>query len=462
MTSADTSSPSLVARYDRPAPRYTSYPSAAMFHDGVSATDYLAALERADVVARGPWSLYVHVPFCRERCSFCACSVIATPRADKVTTPYLDHLEREIALVAERLGQRRRVGQLHWGGGTPTYLSPDEIERLAAAIYDHFTLDDDAEVSVEVDPRVTTRAHLEALRRAGFHRISLGVQDVDDEVQAAIGRHQTWDQTKGLLETARELGFINTNIDLVYGLPGQTRDSFARTLESVFSLRPERFAVYGYAHMPQIRSNQRSIDPALLPEAALRLQLATWCREQFVAAGYKAIGLDHFVVADDELAIASEQGRLHRNFMGYTVIPSQDMLGFGVTAIGDLPGAFIQNTKKLSTYYEALHRSELPVERGYLRSRDDELRRYVIMQLMCARQVARGDVRQRFGVEDFDGYFDLAKGELAQMKADGLVTDDGDRIAITEAGHPFLRTIATCFDAYVRTAPAAKPLSSAV
>ncbi|MEE9382278.1 MAG: oxygen-independent coproporphyrinogen III oxidase [Nannocystaceae bacterium] len=436
----------LTRRHDRPTPRYTSYPSAAAFREDIGDREYQQRLAAINDPARGPLSLYVHIPFCRERCHFCACSVIATPRDDKVVEPYLEHLERELALVADRLPRRRTLAQMHWGGGTPTYLSPDQIRRLAASVARYFTFTDTAEVSVEVDPRVTTPEHLAALRDAGFGRISLGVQDLDDKVQAAIGRHQTWEQTEATLREARDLGFGNSNIDLVYGLPGQSTASFQATVDAVIAFRPERIAVYGYAHMPGARSNQRQLARTLRPDTDARMALAALGRRRFQDSGYHAIGLDHFVLPDDDLAVAAENNRLQRNFMGYTVIQSQDLLGIGVTSIGDVGGTYIQSTKKLSVYYAQLRAGRFAIERGYARTRDDEARRYVINQLMCNLRVNRERTAASHGIGDFDAYFADAMLQLRALEEDDLIRDSGVELRVTARGRPFLRTIAHCFD----------------
>lgn len=440
----------LVRKYDRRGPRYTSYPTAVDFHDGFTAADYEAALQRADAASDEPWSIYFHVPFCHARCTFCACSVIVSPDPSRVSVQYVEHLERELELVARRVENRRKVAQLHWGGGTPTYLEPALIRRLWQQIRRHFELVPEAEVAIEVDPRVTTLEHLETLATCGFNRISAGVQDFDETVQHHIGRVQSVAATQELCDRARALGFEQVNFDLLYGLPAQTSSGLSRTMDLVEKLRPDRIALYGYAHLPRVRGNQRAIDAELLPGAQARLELWSYARDRLQRAGYLMIGMDHYALPGDPLAQAASAGRLHRNFMGYTVMPAADMLGFGVTSIGDVRGAYVQTTKKLSRYYRAVEAGELPVERGLMRSEDDEIRRRIIMDLMCCRPVRRAEVEVEFGLESFDGRFAEDLAALGPMREDGLVTDDGDEILVTEPGRVFVRNIAMCFDVRLR------------
>ncbi len=443
----------LAHQLDRPGPRYTSYPTAVDFGRSVDATTYAATLEAAAARA-GDWSLYLHVPFCRRRCHFCACSVVATPQADRVVEPYLIHLEREIDMVSARLGARRRVAQLHLGGGTPTYLDPDALTRVMTRISHHFELREDAEVSIEVDPRVTSPAHLERLAALGFNRLSVGVQDFDPEVQALIGRVQSFDLTAALVGHARKVGFDSINLDLVYGLPGQTPERFDATLRRAVALKPERVALYGYAHMPAARGNQRRIDPATLPDGEARI--ASWAHARRVLgdAGWTTVGMDHFALPDDALAVADREGRLRRNFMGYTVDAGDDVLGFGLTAIGDVGGTFVQNSRKLVDYYRRIDRGELPVERGLRRSEEDRLRARVIADLMCAHRVDRAAVERDFGAQidgGFDRHFAADLRDLAPLRDLGLVEDDGHVISLTDDGRAFVRNVAMCFDARLRT-----------
>lgn len=450
-------------QYDRPGPRYTSYPTAVEFSERFDEAAYRGRLAAAADRPDEPLSLYTHVPFCESRCTYCGCMTIITQKRE-IAVAYVEYLQREIAMLASALGGRRRLVQHHWGGGTPTYLTTEQIVRLDATVNEHFDVVPDAEHAIEIDPRVTTREQITLLRRLGFNRLSMGVQDFTPEVQNAINRHQSEQQTRNLYIFARDAGFESINLDLIYGLPRQTLDTFRRTLDSVASMRPERIAVYSYAHVPWLRPNQKTIDPSELPDANLKFELFGAAIETFTAAGYQQIGMDHFALPDDELAVAARERRLHRNFMGYTTRPAADMLGIGVSAIGDVCGAFAQNHKKLPRYYEAIDAGRFPVERGYLLSTDDSIRRYVITQLMCNFHVDRVAVQERFGI-DFGTYF---ARELEALSAPGGPADDGfvhvsdEAIAITPDGRLFVRNICMEFDRYLAAHAGRKVFSRTV
>jgi oxygen-independent coproporphyrinogen III oxidase len=449
----------LLGRYDRPGPRYTSYPTAVEFHEGFDAAAYAAHLARASHDVHLPLSLYVHLPFCEERCTFCGCTVVIT-RKREIAARYLDYLRRELALVARSLGERRRIVQYHWGGGTPTYLSVDQMQTLHAAVADHFEILPDAEVAIEVDPRVTSVEQLETLRRMGFNRLSMGVQDFTPEVQAAVNRRQPEDVTRRLFDGARRLGFESINIDLIYGLPLQTPASFGRAVDAVVAMRPDRAAVYSYAHVPWIRPHQRRIPADTLPSGPGKLELFFEAMDRFVAAGYLQIGMDHFAHADDEIARAAVAGTLHRNFMGYTTRPAPDLVGVGLSAIGDAGGAFAQNVKKLSTYYAALDEGRFATERGYALDDDDRIRRHVIAELMCNFRIDRRGVEDRFGVP-FGSYFAREEAVLAgEMSADGLVEVGSDRITVTPLGRLLVRNVAMVFDRHLRQRTTGSPVFS--
>jgi oxygen-independent coproporphyrinogen-3 oxidase len=449
----------LLGRYDRPGPRYTSYPTAVEFHEGFDAAAYAAHLARASHDVHLPLSLYVHLPFCEERCTFCGCTVVIT-RKREIAARYLDYLRRELALVARSLGGRRRIVQYHWGGGTPTYLSVDQMQTLHAAVADHFEILPDAEVAIEVDPRVTSVEQLETLRRMGFNRLSMGVQDFTPEVQAAVNRIQPEDVTRRLFDEARRLGFESINIDLIYGLPLQTPASFGRAVDAVVAMRPDRAAVYSYAHVPWIRPHQRRIPPDTLPSGPGKLELFFEAMDRFLAAGYLQIGMDHFAHADDEIARAAVAGTLHRNFMGYTTRPAPDLVGVGLSAIGDAGGAFAQNVKKLSTYYAALDEGRFATERGYALDDDDRIRRHVIAELMCNFRIDRRGVEDRFGVP-FGAYFAREEAVLAgEMSADGLVEVGSDRITVTPLGRLLVRNVAMVFDRHLRQRTTGQPVFS--
>lgn len=451
----------LLRKYDRPGPRYTSYPTAVEFSSSFDERAYRAKLAEAATATREPLSLYVHLPFCEERCSFCGCVVIIT-RKREVAARYLDYLHREIGMLAAGLGTRRHVVQYHWGGGTPTYINPAQMRALHGVVTRHFEIDPEAEIAIEVDPRVTTSEQIDLLRELGFNRLSMGVQDFTMEVQVAINRGQTEGETRELFAHARAAGFDSINLDLVYGLPLQTVATFRHTLDSVIDLRPERVAVYSYAHVPWLRGNQKRIDPGDLPPAPLKLELFAQAIDRFLGAGYQQIGMDHFALPSDELAIAARRRTLHRNFMGYTTKVAPDMVGVGVSAIGDIGGAYAQNTKKLSRYYATLDNGRFPIERGYLLDADDDVRRHVITQLMCNFFVDRQAVEDRFGIA-FGEYF---ARELAELSADpGPVADrflaiTPEYLQVLPAGRLFVRNICMAFDRYLRQERADRPVFS--
>jgi oxygen-independent coproporphyrinogen III oxidase len=438
----------LLRRYDRPGPRYTSYPTAVEFHEGVDGAVYESKLAAANAVPDEPLSLYVHLPFCRERCTFCGCSVVIT-RKPEVVGRYLHYLQTEIEMVAAHLPDRRTANQIHWGGGTPTHLDSAGMRTLWRVIGRHFTLNPGAEVAIEVDPRVTTHEQVDTLRELGFNRLSMGVQDFTPEVQEAIGRRQGVAETVDLFKYGRAAGFESINVDLVYGLPRQDPVSFRHNLEQLISLRPDRVAVYSFAFVPWVKANQRRLDPASFPAPEMKFELFLQALETFHAAGYAQIGMDHFALPTDELAVAQREGRLHRNFMGYTVMPAADQLGFGITSIGDVRGAFVQNRKKLVGYYEALDAGLLPIERGYLLDDDDKIRRHVILRLMCNFSIDTAEVESRFGIR-FADYFAVEWEELKVPQESGFVRLTPGRIEVTERGRLFIRNIGMIFDRYLR------------
>ena len=449
--------PGLVARYDRPGPRYTSYPTAVEFREGFTHTNYAPLLGGCS--SDDQLSLYVHLPFCEHRCTFCGCHVVATRHHD-VAARYLDYLEKEIDLVCEHMPQRPPVSQFHLGGGTPTYYSPTQLQRINDHIEQRFEILPDAEKAIEVDPRVTSHEHVDTLARMGFNRLSMGVQDFDPVVQEAIGRHQTEEETRQVYAYCRQKGVASINVDLIYGLPGQTLASFERTLDAVVEMRPDRLAVYSYAHVPWIRGNQKRIDEAMLPQRDDKFALLASAIRAFSEAGYDMLGMDHFALPDDELAQALEERRLHRNFMGYTVQRSPTMLGMGISAIGEASGAYIQNQKKLSTYYADIDAGRLPVERGYGTSEDDQLRKHVILELMCNLYLDRADVEAHFGI-DFAETFAIELDELAAGPVkDGFVIITDEAIEVTAEGQLFVRNVCMPFDRYLREKSRSKPTFS--
>lgn len=435
----------LLARYDRPGPRYTSYPTAADFGPGVGEATARAVLARAAAHPDAPWSLYVHLPFCAHRCLYCACSVVIT-RDPALGARYLEGLTAELALLAPLLGGRRRVTQLHLGGGTPTWYAAADLDVLLRRVRAAFDLDPAGERAVELDPRVTTRDQLEVLAAHGFARASLGVQDLDPEVQAAVGRVQPLDAVRRIAEEARALGYASLNVDLIYGLPRQTPAGWRRTLEAVLGLRPERAAVYGFAHVPWLKAHQRRLRAEDLPGPAARLELLALAIEAFTAAGYVHVGLDHFARPEDTLARALMDGTLGRNFMGYAPRVAPDTLGVGMSAISDVNGVMWQGQRKLAGYGAALAEGRLPVERGHARGADDELRRTVIHALMVGGRVDKAAVAARHGV-DFDRHFAAELARLAEPEADGLVERRREALVVTPLGRLFVRNVAMAFDA---------------
>lgn len=438
----------LLARYDLPGPRYTSYPTAVEFDESVTPAAYESLLAEANSVPGDPLSVYIHLPFCEERCLFCGCHVIATKQRER-TLPYLDWLRREIDLVAERLSDRRGIAQLHLGGGTPTYHPPAELDALLEYFFGYFQAVEGAELAIEVDPRVTTVEHLEVLAGHGFNRISVGVQDFTEQVQKTIGREQSLEVTVGLIESARNLGFRGINVDLIYGLPHQDPASFERTVEQIIEIGVDRAAVYSFAYVPWIRGHQSQIPKESLPDRDVKFELYGTARERFLSAGFEPIGMDHFAAPNDELTRARREHRLRRNFQGYAVIPAPDVVGLGISAIGDVRGAYVQNVKKLSDYQELIDSGRLPVARGVARSVDDEIRRHVIHELMCNFRVDIPAVQDRFKI-DFGEYFAPDLEELRAHEAEGMVRLNNGSIEATAVGELFVRNLALCFDRYWR------------
>lgn len=439
----------LVRRYDVNAPRYTSYPTAVQFDERFGVAEYRQAAHRSndDPIPR-PLSLYVHVPFCASPCFYCACTRVITRDPLKARL-YLDRLYREIELQAELFDRDRLVEQLHFGGGTPTFLSMDDMAELMRRLDTHFNLldDDSREYSIEIDPRTVHDEKIAQLAELGFNRISLGVQDFDRRVQEAVNRVQSVEDTLAVMEAARRVGIESINLDLIYGLPFQSPQGFGRTLDTVIRARPERLAVYSYAHLPRMFKAQRRIDEATLPNAETKLGLLALAIEKLTAAGYIYIGMDHFALPDDELVIAQQNGVLQRNFQGYSTRPECDMIGLGMSSIGKIADSYSQNARDLHGYYAALDAGHLPVARGIALSADDRLRREIIQQVMCQGEVNFRAVAERWGV-DVGRYFADALSRLGELAADGLVELEPDRLTVTPSGRLLLRVVAACFDAY--------------
>jgi oxygen-independent coproporphyrinogen III oxidase len=446
-------SPELLRRLDVPGPRYTSYPTADRFVEAFGAAQYRQALHtRAQGAARNaglaPLSLYVHIPFCESVCYFCACNKVITRQHDRAA-PYLDAIEREVALHVAEIGPRQPVSQLHLGGGTPTFLTDSELDRLMQMLDQAFAIAPNAEISIEVDPRTADPARLAHFAGLGFNRLSFGVQDFDEQVQRAVHRAQSHESVKSLLEAARALGFRSTNVDLIYGLPMQTAASLAHTVEQVRALRPDRIALYAYAHLPQRFKPQRRIDITQLPLPQQKITMLAQAIAGFVAEGYHYIGMDHFALPDDTLAVARRQGRLHRNFQGYSTQPDNDLIGLGVSAIGRVGATYSQNAKTLNEYTDALGQGQLPVTRGLALTRDDVLRRAVIMALMCQGRVEFESIALAHLI-DFHKVFATELVALRGLEASGLVKLDAGSIEVTGLGRYFVRSVAMVFDRHLQ------------
>ncbi|MFM2240555.1 MAG: oxygen-independent coproporphyrinogen oxidase [Pseudomonadota bacterium] len=443
--------PELLHRYDVPGPRYTSYPTADRFVEAFGEQDYVQALEqRRQGVAshRLPLSLYVHIPFCKSLCYYCACNKIITQHHDKALT-YIDYLEREIALHIDLMGKGHAVSQLHLGGGTPTFLTDAELERLLSVLRESFSLVPGGEYSIEIDPRTVTRERLALLHRQGFNRLSFGVQDFEPAVQVAVHRIQPAQQVFDLVAASREIGFESVNVDLIYGLPEQSRSTLARTLHQVCQLRPDRIALYGYAHLPDRFKPQRRIDANQLPTGADKVGMLSDALAVLMDAGYVYVGMDHFALPDDALAVAKRQGRLHRNFQGYSTQPDCDLIALGVSSIGRVGATYSQNAKTLDEYYDLLDQGRFPVVRGLALSRDDIVRRSIIMALMCQGAVQFESIELAHLV-DFKRAFAVELARLEPLQAQGLVVVDDVGIQVTELGWFFVRGIAMMFDRYLQ------------
>jgi oxygen-independent coproporphyrinogen-3 oxidase len=444
----------LLEKYSKPGPRYTSYPTAPYFHTEFKEADWRQELQASQEASRG-LSLYVHIPFCDTLCYYCGCNMVATGEYSKATQ-YLGYLEQEMSRTAELTDQRRQVKQLHWGGGTPTYLKPDDIRKLMAMIRARFNIAPDAEMGCEADPRELTREHLVALRESGFNRLSLGVQDLDEQVQKSVNRVQPEAMIAQVYGWARELGFQSINMDLIVGLPHQNTASFAHTLDKVLVWAPDRFAIFAYAHVPWMKKHQKLINEADLPAFATRLDLQQLIHERLGAAGYLNIGMDHYAKPDDEMVKAQRSKTLWRNFQGYTTHKECDIYAFGASSISQTPDVYMQNEKNLKHYQELVGAGHLPVERGLKLTQDDHIRREAITRIMCDLEMDTAAFGTEFGI-DFDAYFGEGLVDLPPLAADGLIKLEPNKIVVTDVGRLFLRNIAMCFDAYLKQASTDQP-----
>jgi len=439
----------LITKYDTAGPRYTSYPTVPVWSTEFDAGAYQTALTGLDRTA--PVSLYLHLPFCAKRCHYCACNAVTATNRGAVDD-YLDSLEREIELVGSCLGRRPRVAQLHWGGGSPNYLSGQQIERTRRLLDRGFEFDAESQLSLEVDPRLGSLDQANRLHAAGFRRISLGVQDFAPVVQKAIGRHQSTARIHDFYTACRQAGFGGINLDLVYGLPYQTADSLQQTLDNVLDLAPDRLACFSYAHVPWVHPHQNLVDCRELPEAVEKFRLFQLVVRRLTEAGYRWIGLDHFALPDDELAVAQAKRRLHRNFMGYTTRPTTALIALGMSGISELPGHFAQNSADLAAYGTELAAGRLPIVRGYRLDRDDRIRQRVIAHLMCNLELPFDLVQTEFDV-DLTEYLATELTSLEPLLADGLLARDENsgpgRLLVTETGRFFLRNICMALDAHL-------------
>jgi oxygen-independent coproporphyrinogen-3 oxidase len=441
----------LIRRYDTAGPRYTSYPTAAQFHSGFTAAEYCRIAEATNrETQRRPLSLYFHIPFCSTVCFYCACSKVVTRDRAKAG-PYLAQLYKEIAIQAALFDRDRSVEQLHWGGGTPTFISHEQMHTLMRATAEHFTLkaDDSGEYSIEVDPRDLRPDTLSVLRELGFNRLSIGVQDLDERIQKAVNRVQTACDTLAVVQQARRLNFKSVSIDLMYGLPFQTVDSFARTLNLIIAANPDRLSVFNYAHLPDMFKPQRRIKEVDLPSPSVKLDILKMTIEKLAAAGYVYIGMDHFAKPTDELAMAQRYGTLYRNFQGYSTHADCDLVAMGVTAISKVGNSYSQNAKGIEDYYHRLDEGYPPVVRGIELSKDDLVRRDVITRLICHFELDMSDLSRCHGI-DFKHYFSPELGDIAVMQDDGLLRVEGDTIRVMPAGRLLIRNICMVFDKYIR------------
>lgn len=454
----------LLDKYNVQGPRYTSYPTAPEWSDAIGPDAYAAACARAAASGRDV-SVYLHLPFCDEQCWFCGCFMKVVPKPDRQgegrgeIAGYLGDLHREIDRVGRAVGRGRRVVQAHWGGGTPTYLTPAQADELAAHLFEALPPAEGAEVSVEVDPRITTPEHLATLRRRGFNRVSMGVQDFDPEVQELVNRIQPFEETRALVEAARGLGYVSVNLDLIYGLPGQRRAGFEASVERILSLRPDRVAMYSYAHVPWLKRPQRVL-AAHLPEGTEKFAIFVSGIERFVDAGYVYIGMDHFALPHDEIVKAQDERTLHRNFQGYTTHAGCDLYGLGISAISEIDDTYVQNTKDYAEYHAASVDGRPPVIRGHRLAGEDALRRAVITNLLCHTVVKKREIEAAFGLRSFDETFASEVARLDEMVADGLVepaSNGGDEIRVTALGRIFIRNVAMPFDEYLAKKSADAP-----
>ncbi len=437
-----------VLKFDKPGPRYTSYPTAPEWSTEIQSVGYHDKLRQFGQ-SNKTLSVYIHIPFCETLCYFCGCSMNVRKNEARYGDEYLNYLEKEIDLVTQSIGRKAKVRQLHWGGGTPSFLSETQMVRLYRKLESVFDIDLTGEVAIEVDPRRVTKSKVETLAKLGFNRISIGLQDFDPKVQEHVNRIQPFEMVEKFNEWCRAVKFSSVNFDLIYGLPYQTEESFAKTINQVLSLRPDRIALYSFAYVPWLKKHQSKIDQAKLPSIDDKLAIFLNARDAFLQNGYESIAMDHFALKTDELTTAFNNGTLHRNFMGYTVKPADEYIGMGTSAIGFLEKTFFQNYKTIPEYYRFLKQNELPVERGKGLSKDDEIRQWVITSLMCQFELDKNTFKQKFDV-DFNEYFNQEQDHIRQCTTDGLLSLAVERLVVTDLGRIFVRNICMGFDWYLR------------
>jgi oxygen-independent coproporphyrinogen-3 oxidase len=447
-------SPAILDKYNQPGPRYTSYPTAPEWDDRFGPQDFRDAIELSNKRYRpAPLSLYVHMPFCQSLCLYCGCNVVISKNRE-VADPYLDRLYREIDWTSAQIDSSRKVEQLHWGGGTPTYITAERIEALFGRLAKRFSFSENAEIGIEIDPRATTREQCRTLRRLGFNRVSLGIQDFDPLVQKTVHRVQPFEMTRGLFDYCRELGFESINVDLIYGLPHQTAESFGDTVDKIILINPDRIAVFSYAHVPWMKKQQGSF-ARHLPVGFEKFRIFHHAIERLTRAGYRYIGMDHFARPGDELCRAQDDRTLHRNFQGYTTKAGCDLYGLGVSSISGLSDVYAQNWRDLKDYYLAIDEGRWPTMRGVRVTVEDSLRRSVINRILCHTVVIKSEVERDFGIE-FDRHFAPEIDQLKALERDGLVKLDDDRIEVAGLGRIFVRNVAMVFDAYLKRAESRK------
>lgn len=437
----------LVQKYSKPGPRYTSYPTAPHFSESVGPMDWERVIQANNITNDRDLSLYFHIPYCDTLCYFCGCTTVITRNKDKIEE-YLGYLFKELDLFKLRINPNRKVIQQAFGGGTPTYMSPEQIRRLGHKIQETFRFDANAEVACEMDPRGLTRDHVQALRDVGFNRASLGVQDFDPTVQKAVNRINPQEMIEEIVGWTREIGFHSLNLDLIYGLPLQTKTSFEKTLNAVLEMSPDRLAVFNYAHVPWMKPHQKLIHEADLPTPEEKLQMLKMIIETLTSSGYVYIGMDHFAKADDELTIAQLEKTLQRNFQGYSTKAGADIYAFGMSSISQLDDIYAQNTKVIPDYYKMIDAGKLPIEKGYLLTGEDKLRRSVIMRMMCDLELDYAKLSKNLSV-DFKKHFETELNNLDEFVADDLLVLNDDKMTVTNKGRLFIRNIAMTFDEYL-------------